>query len=349
MDIIAVDDPTDAQIREWHDVLSAGRRHDQPGEPVPTPAETSARLLEGSRHLLWAALDAGSMAGVAYLRLPHEPGRAGEIDIQVRPDRRRRGVGARLLKVAAGALYAAGCRTVIAQVVAGTPAVPFLESRGFDCVLTLRELLLPMAEVEPARVRELIAAGPPGYGLVHWKGAAPAELAVAFAETKVATAEPPEGEQMQWGVDRVHEMAEMVAERGDDLYTVAAVCQGTVAGFTEMVVPGAAPERAIQHDTAVVPEHRGRRLGIWVKAAMLEWLRAERPEVVEIETDNADDNRHMLAVNEELGFRVHREYREYSCDPADLISPPVIPSGRLPPDAASDQYVLGGVIPRTGF
>lgn len=319
MDIIAVDDPTDAQIREWHEVLSAGRRHDQPGEPAPTLAETSSRLLDGSPHRLWAAVGADAIAGVAYLRLPHEPGRAGEIDIQVRPESRRQGIGARLLAVAAETLRDGGCHTVIAQVLAGTPAVPFLESRGFECVLTLKELLLVVAEVEPARLRSLIAAGPPGYALVYWKGTAPSELAVAFAEAKVTTAEPPEGEQMQWGVDRVHEMAEMVAKRGDDLYTVAAVKDGTVVGFTEMVVPGAAPARAIQHDTAVVPEHRGRRLGIWVKAAMLEWLRAERPEVVEVETDNADDNRHMLAVNEELGFRSVREYREYSADPFNII------------------------------
>jgi RimJ/RimL family protein N-acetyltransferase len=117
-------------------------------------------------------------------------------------------------------------------------------------------------------------------------------------------------------------MAEVVAKRGDDLYTVAAVCGAPpdeqIAGFTEVVVPGTAPARAAQYDTAVVPEHRGKRLGILVKAEMLQWLRAERPDIGEIETDNADDNSHMLAVNEELGFRRQREYREYQADVADL-------------------------------
>jgi GNAT superfamily N-acetyltransferase len=323
MDIIAVDDPTDDQIREWHDVVAAAQACDHPDGPVPTLAETSARLLgwsSGCRYLLWAAVEEGmpGMAGVACLRLPHEAGRAGEIDVQIRPDRRRQGIGSRLLAVAADALRASDCGTVISQVFADAPAVPFLESHGFRCVLTMRELLLRMSDVRPDRLEELLRPGPPGYELVRWTGTVPDALADGFAEAKVAMAELPAGEQMRWDADRVREMAEMVAKRGDDLYTVAAVRGDRVAGFTEIVVPAAASARAAQYDTVVVPGHRGRRLGIWVKAAMLQWLRAERPDVTEIETDNADDNRHMLAVNEELGFRRQREYREYLAGPGDL-------------------------------
>ncbi|MCW2913345.1 MAG: GCN5-related N-acetyltransferase [Actinomycetia bacterium] len=322
MDIIAVDDPSDDQIREWHDVVRAAHACDHPDGPVQTLAETSARLLGqggGCRHLLWAAVEDG-MAGVAYLRLPNEPGRAGEIDIQVRPRRRRQGIGSRLLAVAADGVRAGDCGTVISQVFADAPAVPFLESHGFRCVLTMRELVLRMSDVEPGRLNGVLRPGPPGYELVRWTGTVPDALADGFAEAKVAMAELPAGEQMRWDADRVREMAEMVAKRGDDLYTVAAVRGDHVAGFTEIVVPCSSPARAAQYDTVVVPEHRGRRLGIWVKAAMLEWLRAERPEVTEIETDNADDNQHMLAVNEELGFHKRREYREYLAEPADLPS-----------------------------
>ncbi len=319
MDIIAVDDPTDAQIQDWHAIVAAGQVHDHQDGPVQTLAETSARLLDGARHLLWQAVEGGETVGVAYVRLPPEPGRAGEIDVHVRPDRRRGGAGTRLLAVAAEHLRAAGGRTVVAQVLAGTPAVPFLESHGFRCVLILQELMLSVRDLDPVRLRALAESGPAGYRAVRWRGHAPEVFAAEFAAAKVATAEPPAGEQMNWDVERVREMAEMVAKRGDDLYTVAALHDdGVIAGFTELVVPGAQPWRAIQHDTTVVPEHRGRRIGIWLKATMLEWVRAERPEVAEVETDNADDNRHMLAVNEELGFRRFRESREYLADLADL-------------------------------
>jgi GNAT superfamily N-acetyltransferase len=314
MDIIAIDDPTDAQILEWHAVVVAAQAGDH--ADLPTLSQTSARML-GLGPRKWAALD-GVMAGVVWLRPPVEPGRAGEIDIHVRPEYRRGGVGTALLAVAADELRAGGSGTVIAQVLAGTPAVPFLEAHGFRCVLTLRELLLRVADVDPDRLRALVEAGPPRYRLVRWTGTVPAELAGAFAAAKVAMSGPAAADQLRWDADRVREMAEMVAKRGDDLYTVAALHGDAVAGFTEVVVESANPARAAQYDTAVSPEHRGRRLGIWVKAAMLEWLRAERPEVTEIETDNADDNRHMLAVNAELGFGEQREYREYQAEVADL-------------------------------
>ncbi|GAA2595688.1 GNAT family N-acetyltransferase [Actinomadura fulvescens] len=322
MDVIVVDDPTDEQIRQWHAVLLAVHADDPDGD-APEPEHTAARLLgaeQASRQRFWAALDAGEMIGVATLRLPGEPGadRPGEIDIRVRPDRRREGIGTRLLTEAAAGLRADGRSSVLAQVSAETPAIPFLESHGFRCVLTLSGLLLDLDDVPPERVTALVAAGPPGYELVRWQGVVPDEHAAALARAKHAMADMSAYEGVPWDSDRVREMAEMVNKRGDRLYTVAAV-QGTViAGFTEIVVPAVGPERAAQYDTAVVPEHRGRRLGIWVKAAMLDWLRHERPEVREIETDNAGDNVHMLAVNEELGFRHQRESREYQASAADL-------------------------------
>ena len=100
MDIIAIDDPTDAQILEWHAVVVAAQAGDH--ADLPTLSQTSARMLAlGPRK--WAALD-GVMAGVVWLRPPVEPGRAGEIDIHVRPEYRRCGVGTALLAVAADEL-----------------------------------------------------------------------------------------------------------------------------------------------------------------------------------------------------------------------------------------------------
>lgn len=337
MDVIAIDDPTEQQLRQWHAVLTAVHAAGptpldvaaEPGpveDPPPEMEQTSALLLggyPGTRLKLWAAVDGGAdgtMAGVVSLRLPGGPGadRPAEVDIQVRPERRRQGVGGRLLRVAASGLRADGRTSVITQVQAGTPAVPFLESHGFRCVLTLRGMLLRLSDVDPLRLAWLARSGPPGYRLVRWTGEVPAEFAGPLAQAKRAMADVPEHEGGRWNATRVREMAEMVAERGDALYTVAAVHGGDVAGFTEIVVPAEAPERAAQYDTAVVPEHRGRRLGLWVKAAMLNWLMRERPEVRDIETDNAGDNVHMLAVNEELGFRRLYESREYQARAADL-------------------------------
>ncbi|GAA4225713.1 GNAT family N-acetyltransferase [Actinomadura meridiana] len=323
MDVIAIDDPTDAQIRGWHEVLTAVHAAGPAGDPAPDPGHTARGLRgaePGSRRRLWAVADGDRLAGVAAVRLPGESGagRPGEVDIQVRPPLRRRGIGGLLLAAAADGLRADGRTSVIAQVLAGTPAVPFLESHGFECVLSLRGMVLHVADVPPDLPARLLADGPAGYRLVRWRGVVPDEHAAALARAKHAMADFAEYEGEPWDARRVRETEEVVAERGDDLYTVAALSGDVVAGFTEVVVPHGAAGRAAQYDTAVVPEHRGRRIGIWVKAAMLQWLVADRPDVREIETDNSGDNAHMLAVNEELGFRVERESMEYQAAVAAL-------------------------------
>lgn len=328
MDVIELGAPTEAQLAQWQDVVAAAWAHDRPDEPMPDQAPACARApgprpASGGR--MWAAVDAaGRMCGVVCLRLPADRERAGEVDVQVLPGFRRRGIGTLLLAVAADGLRAWGCKTVVAQVLAGTSAVPFLEARGFQCVLSLRALLLRTADVDPARLAALVRAGRPGYRLLRWVGLVPDNLARELATAKRAMVEPPTGGPFAWDADRVRDMARAVAARGDVLYTVAALHGPAgaprIAGFTEVVVPSGTPHRAAQHDTAVVPEHRGRRLGIWVKADMLRWLLAERPQVREIETENADDNAHMLAVNLRLGFRPVHDYLDYQADISGLPS-----------------------------
>ena len=71
---------------------------------------------------------------------------------------------------------------------------------------------------------------------------------------------------------------------------------------------------ASQGDTLVAPAHRGHRLGLWIKLANLELLLREHPEVRAIDTFNADDNRWMVAINEQLGFRPLRRQTDWELD-----------------------------------
>ncbi len=315
-------DISDTDVAGWHNVIAASVVQDLPGEPSPTLDQVHGYLTTaglGSRHLLWAATTDGEITGVARLRLFDGSGRAhlGEFGIHVHPDHRRRGIGTKLLETVAKAARAEKRRSMVVEASSETSGVPFLESSGFTCVLSLSLLLLNVHDA--GGIEEIVHSEHAGYRLVRWLGVVPDELAETFATAKSAMGDMPTGDMdygtTTWDTDRVRDMAEVVEKRGDTLLTVGAMHGDRIAGFTELVIPVGDGSRAIQYDTAVVPEHRGNGLGLWVKAAMLEWLRAEWPAVEEIETDNAEDNAHMLAVNERLGFRPLRKTRQYQCDP----------------------------------
>ena len=71
------------------------------------------------------------------------------------------------------------------------------------------------------------------------------------------------------------------------------------------------PGKAYQWGTLVLREHRGHRLGQATKAHNLLWLQRERADLTLLVTYNAEVNRHMIAVNEAMGFRPVERLGEY--------------------------------------
>ena len=55
--------------------------------------------------------------------------------------------------------------------------------------------------------------------------------------------------------------------------------------------------------TLVAPSHRGRRLGLALKLATHDLAVATYPDLVTVDTSNAEVNTQMNAVNEALGYR----------------------------------------------
>ncbi|MFE6840475.1 GNAT family N-acetyltransferase [Streptomyces sp. NPDC057705] len=314
-----------AEADAWHQVVAASMAHDLPGVPTPDAGQIHALLTQpalGSRRLTWLATGAdGAPVGVAALRVFTSPGQGhlAELELHVDPAHRRLGTGSLLLSTILAACLTENRRSLIAAAAADSPGEAFSERWGFGRALTLDHLILHLDEQPEADLLQIADTAPAGYRPAHWTGTVPDELADAFASAKNAMNDMPVGDldygSVAWDADRVRAMAKVIADRGDTLLTTAAVHDdGTMAGYTEILLPQGSGPRAQQYDTAVVPVHRGHGLGLWVKAAMVRRLRAEHPGVVEIETDNADDNVHMLAVNHRLGFRSYRRTHEFQLD-----------------------------------
>lgn len=108
----------------------------------------------------------------------------------------------------------------------------------------------------------------------------------------------------EWDADRVAEADRITERMGTRTVTTAArhVGTGRIVAYTMLESPADAPWVAYQGDTLVHGEHRGHRLGLWVKAANLQRLARELPAVQRVHTWNAGENAHMLAINHTLGF-----------------------------------------------
>ncbi|HST65973.1 MAG TPA: GNAT family N-acetyltransferase, partial [Mycobacteriales bacterium] len=250
--------------------------------------------------------------------------RMGQAEIQVHPDARRRGVGTALLREIATELAADDRTILLAEVDAGGPGDEFARVAGGRVVETDRLSLLRLADVDWADVEAAAAAPHPGYRLVPVTGRVPDDLIGSYAKAKAAMNDAPHGamdlEAFTFDEQRVRAEEASQLRRGEVRVTFAVhEAGGEVAGFTETGV-GRAPERAHQLDTAVVPAHRGAGLGLWIKSEMLLRLRADRPDVTEVLTGNATSNRHMLAINDRLGFRPWREINGWQADVGEVLS-----------------------------
>lgn len=111
-------------------------------------------------------------------------------------------------------------------------------------------------------------------------------------------------EEEAWDAERVRRRDQRLVKAEQDYVLTAAehVPSGRLVAFTIIKSPQGKPA-AYQDETLVHGEHRGKRLGLWVKAANLEHLAREHPKVERIHTWNADENEHMLAINLRIGFR----------------------------------------------
>jgi hypothetical protein len=111
-------------------------------------------------------------------------------------------------------------------------------------------------------------------------------------------------EAESWDVPRLREL-ERVIEEQKRLRVVTAAhddATGHLVAYTDLGISTLSPQTAYQWDTLVMREHRGHRLGLLVKVANLRFAQRLVPEVTRVITWNAESNKHMLAINQVIGF-----------------------------------------------
>jgi GNAT superfamily N-acetyltransferase len=252
---------------------------------------------------------------------------------QVPPARRRAGIGTALLCHAAARAADQGRATLTAEVLDGSAGEAFAQVLGAQRGVTEIRRLLDLA-AEPAdtlpRLRAEADRAAHGYELLFWEGIVPEAYFGQVAVVNAALADAPmdAGTQAQsWDEDRVRAGQRRVELLGMRHYTLAAQCasSGDFAGLTELSIDPETPDWGFQGLTAVTRPHRGHRLGLLVKAAMLQLLAEREPQLRWVITSNGDSNSHMIAINAAFGYRVLDSRTSWQLDVADVLA---LPRGR---------------------
>jgi GNAT superfamily N-acetyltransferase len=235
------------------------------------------------------------------------------LDVVVHPDHRRRGVGRALLTHLLDLAREAG-RTKVGIDGWDTPSTAaFALAHGFGKKSQAVNRRQYLAEVDRALVAKLDAEAADAsrdYELLRITGPVPEDIlgdvAVMTAAINDAPLDELDLEDEVFPPERIRAYENATIARGERLHRllVRHRTSGELAGHTIVAVEQERPTIGHQHDTSVVREHRGHRLGLRLKAGMLTWLADIEPQLESIDTWNAESNDHMIGVNERLGYRV---------------------------------------------
>lgn len=236
------------------------------------------------------------------------------IEFCVHPELRRRGHGTTALDLLLAECRRTGRSLVVVEGWDGPAARGFAAATGFELKLVevRRALDLDGSALQRERLRVLHdqAASQAGeYAVETYRAPTPEHLLpdlVAVVESiNDAPMDGLDYEDEQYDVDRIQAYERSQLLSGHRLHRIVARHRSTgeLAGHTVVSVDASQPAWGGQHDTSVVPGHRGHRLGLLLKSAMALHLIEVEPDLRTVLTENAVSNGPMIAVNEALGMR----------------------------------------------
>ncbi len=321
-----IDPVTDVSgLKCCYQVVAESDRLDSPDMPVQSWQRFATWVSGfGDPRRVWLATDnAGLPAGGYVLTLPaRENLTMAHCLLAVVPARRRAGIGTSLLAHCAREAREAGRSRLAAEALDGSAGAAFASAAGARSGMAkmIRQLVIDGSlRTRLAGLRATAGQCAAGYSMLSWRGATPPEYMGDSARLSAAMADAPTDagvEPQIWDISRIRAFEETLLGSGQRIFSVAARHggSGALAAITQVTVDPANPDFAQQGITAVLPEHRGHRLGLLIKTEMLDLVMMGAPEVRRIVTSNAGRNEHMIAINEQLGYQVSSVRRDWELE-----------------------------------
>jgi GNAT superfamily N-acetyltransferase len=313
----------DAGVAAWYGVLSASFLDQDPTYPFPRLPEMVAQARDRADALgaeCWLLRVDDQPAGAYRFLLPLLDNLDYvEMHLGVAPGWQHQGHGRALLDHALARAAELGRHQVVGETDEPPDGKPsrgmgFATAAGFVRSLGEVRRVLDLQSLDHDRLDRLraeAAAAAVGYQVLGWSGSCPDDLVDGYAAliARLSTDAPSGGLDLEpevWDAQRVRGREALLTAQGR--YTYASVARrlhdGALVAFTDLLTKVHDPDNVFQDGTLVVREERGHRLGLLVKLANLDRLRAAAPDALRMHTSNADTNVWMAAVNDAMGFRV---------------------------------------------
>jgi GNAT superfamily N-acetyltransferase len=284
----------------------------------------------GDPQQAFLATDTTGHVGCCLLGLPYrENTHAAHCTLVVPPPHRRRGIGTALLTRSTDEARADGRTIMNTSTLIGSPGAAFAAAHGAVSGMGDIRRVLDLADCPPERRSVLRASAEPAatdYNLVSWRGPTPESYIDQTAQVEAAMTDAPRNPGMEpaiWDTERIRVAEQAGLDRGVDLFSIAAIRTdtGEIAALTQIAYfEASSPDWGEQLITAVTRPHRGHRLGLLVKVAMLDLLAEQAPRMRWIVTSNGEPNQHMIAINEQLGYRITGRFLTWRLDLATADS-----------------------------
>ncbi len=290
---------TDFEVDPEHPPKTAGRlRSDLIDDPI-----FSRRLL--------VALDSNTVLGTSTMFLNHLKANRdkGEVIITVHPQARREGIGRALIQATIAEAKQDERSSLLLINPLSEATKGFWASAGCKLRQVEKESRCHLDAVDANLMASWIGGHGPtvGYQLIRSIGACPEEFLPHLIALRDASIDAPlddiEWEPDQWSGAQIRQNEALNIRRGFEHRRILIVDpDGNPVGLTEVFIHEDDPAISSQGWTIVLSNHRGKKVGRWLKADMYHWLRADRPDVLVLDTENAESNGPMLDINNDMGF-----------------------------------------------